>query len=316
MHGEGRLNRPPDRRALGRKTTQNGGWLAPEPDLRREEGTPGATSSERAASPATSSTSRRSTSIYTDSSGSSRKRPRAAMPRGARSSCAKRLVSGGGRPWPISPSRRSHASRSLVSRELRTAAHEELIEAELELGRHSQVVAQLEALVAEHPLRSDCGASSCWPCTAQAGRPKRWRRIGKRARRSRRRAPGSSHSTDLQRLEQSILRHDSRPPTCRLRHAKPRWLPPRNGGGLLTLLFAEIVDSSRLGAILDPEGPPQRHAALFRHGAHDRRAARRGDREVHRRRGDGGLRRSAHARGRRPSRPPSCERSARGTCCA
>ena len=37
--------------------------------------------------------------------------------------------------------------------ERRLAAHEELIDAELELGRHAALVGDLEALVAEHPLR-------------------------------------------------------------------------------------------------------------------------------------------------------------------
>src|SRR5829696_4511077 len=37
--------------------------------------------------------------------------------------------------------------------ELRSAAIEDRIEAELELGRHSDLVAELEALVAQYPLR-------------------------------------------------------------------------------------------------------------------------------------------------------------------
>src|SRR5262249_57330737 len=37
--------------------------------------------------------------------------------------------------------------------ELRTAAREELADAELELGHHTQIVGELETLVAEHPLR-------------------------------------------------------------------------------------------------------------------------------------------------------------------
>src|SRR5262245_31855337 len=37
--------------------------------------------------------------------------------------------------------------------ELRTAAREELVASELELGRHAQLIGELEALVAENPLR-------------------------------------------------------------------------------------------------------------------------------------------------------------------
>ena len=37
--------------------------------------------------------------------------------------------------------------------ELRAAAHEQLVEAKLQLGRHAELVAELEALIAEHPYR-------------------------------------------------------------------------------------------------------------------------------------------------------------------
>jgi class 3 adenylate cyclase len=63
---------------------------------------------------------------------------------------------------------------------------------------------------------------------------------------------GIEPSTDLQRLEQSILRHDSDldlPVAAREAEVAPAEERRRTA----TLLFAEIVDSSRLGAILDPE---------------------------------------------------------------
>ena len=43
--------------------------------------------------------------------------------------------------------------------EVRIGAREELIEAELALGRHADVVAELEALVREHPSASGLAAS-------------------------------------------------------------------------------------------------------------------------------------------------------------
>ena len=52
--------------------------------------------------------------------------------------------------------------------ELRLAAVEARIDADLALGRHDALTAELEQLAAGHPLRSGCTASSCWRCT---GRP-------------------------------------------------------------------------------------------------------------------------------------------------
>ena len=65
--------------------------------------------------------------------------------------------------------------------ELRLAALEQRIEADLALGRHAQLVGELEALVAEHPLRERLrGAAACSPCTAPAARPRRSRPTGAR----------------------------------------------------------------------------------------------------------------------------------------
>jgi Bacterial transcriptional activator domain len=57
--------------------------------------------------------------------------------------------------------------------ELRLAALEARIDADLALGRHDALVAELEQLAAEHPLRERCTASSCWRCTGAAARPTR-----------------------------------------------------------------------------------------------------------------------------------------------
>jgi DNA-binding SARP family transcriptional activator len=90
--------------------------------------------------------------------------------------------------------------------EMRTAAREELIEAELELGRHSSLVGELETLVTEHPLRERLRGQLMLALYRRAGR---WalEHIGEPARRSS--AAWNRPSPDLQRLEQSILRHDS-----------------------------------------------------------------------------------------------------------
>ena len=62
----------------------------------------------------------------------------------------RRLPCGAARRSPISPTSRSRRPRSPASR---VSAIEQSIEAKLELGRHGEVIAQLEQLVEEHPYR-------------------------------------------------------------------------------------------------------------------------------------------------------------------
>ena len=54
--------------------------------------------------------------------------------------------------------------------ELRLAALEARIDADLALGRHDALTAELEQLAASIRCGSGCTASSCWRCTAAAGR--------------------------------------------------------------------------------------------------------------------------------------------------
>ena len=80
----------------------------------------------------------------------------------------------------------------------------------------------------------------------------------------------------------------------------------------MTVLFCDVVGSTELGERLDPESLRRVLARYFstvrtvieRHGG-------RGG-EIHRRRGDGGLRRSGPPRGRRPARGPRSGRPAGG----
>ena len=67
-------------------------------------------------------------------------------PRGA-------LARGAAQRSPTSPSSPSHEAEAARLEELPLVALEERIDAELALGRHEQLVAELEALVARHPLR-------------------------------------------------------------------------------------------------------------------------------------------------------------------
>ena len=59
--------------------------------------------------------------------------------------------------------------------ELRTVTLEERIEADLALGRHAELVSEVEALVAAQPLRERPARSSCSRSTALAGKPRRSR---------------------------------------------------------------------------------------------------------------------------------------------
>ena len=131
---------------------------------------------------------------------------------------------------------------SLRLDELRLAAFEERIDAELALGRHAGVVAELEALVAKHPLRERlrgqlilalyrCGRQSAALETYQAGRRRLSEELGLE--------PGEA----LQRLERAILNHD---PSLDLAPPHPVPAEPSVPTGTVTFLFTDIEGSTSL----------------------------------------------------------------------
>ena len=134
--------------------------------------------------------------------------------------------------------------------ELRTAAREELVDAELELGRHSQLVAELESLVADNPLRERL-RGQLMLALYRSGRQAEALEAYREARETLVEELGIDPSPELQRLEQAILRHD---PALELAEA-PSGGPPaaEERRKTVTVLFADIVDSTTLGAMLDPE---------------------------------------------------------------
>ncbi len=133
--------------------------------------------------------------------------------------------------------------------ELRTGAREELFAAELELGHHARLVAELEAFVAEHPLR-ERPRGQLMLALYGSGRQADALEAYRQARETLVEELGIDPSSELQQLEQAILRHDSSLDR-ELRAAPVQREPERRK--TVTLLFADIVDSTELGVQLDPE---------------------------------------------------------------
>ena len=136
--------------------------------------------------------------------------------------------------------------------EMRVAAREELMDAELECGRHGQLVGDLEALVVEHPLRERLRGQLIL-ALYRAGRQADALEAYRQARETLVEELGIDPSPELQHLEQAILRHDPaldlpRPAT----QQRPRPVDP-DRRKTVTILFTDIVDSTGLGAQMDPE---------------------------------------------------------------
>ncbi|MEN8234770.1 MAG: BTAD domain-containing putative transcriptional regulator [Actinomycetota bacterium] len=92
--------------------------------------------------------------------------------------------------------------------ELRRSAIEIRIDADLALGRHGQIVGELETLVAEHPL-SERFAAQLMLALYRSGRQADALRVAQRTRSVLGEELGIDLSPDLRNLEQSILEHDA-----------------------------------------------------------------------------------------------------------
>jgi DNA-binding SARP family transcriptional activator len=133
--------------------------------------------------------------------------------------------------------------------ELRASTREELFEAELELGHHGRLVAELEAFVSGHPLR-ERPRGQLMLALYRSGRQADALEAYRQARETLVDELGIEPSTELQRLEQAILRHDPELEVERPTRKQPSEPDRRK---TVTILFADIVDSSTLAATLDPE---------------------------------------------------------------
>jgi DNA-binding SARP family transcriptional activator len=141
--------------------------------------------------------------------------------------------------------------------ELRLGAIEDRIAADLELGRHAELVAELERLVAEHPLR-ERPRGQLMLALYRSGRQSEALAAYRDARRMLVEELGLEPGHELQALEAAILGHDpelrgpAAPVPVRDEDA------PRPERKLATVLVAELqagpgapVDPERLGALLD-----------------------------------------------------------------
>ena len=133
--------------------------------------------------------------------------------------------------------------------ELRLACSEARIDADLALGRHADVVGELEALVAEHPL-SEHLRGQLMLALYRSGRQAEALAAYGEARRMLVGELGIDPSPELRELEQSILRQEAGLPAVL---PESPAAPARALRRRVTCLVADLSGSAELGELLDPE---------------------------------------------------------------
>ena len=157
--------------------------------------------------------------------------------------------------------------------ELRSAATEDRIEAELELGRHADLVAELEALVAQHPLRERLRAQ-LMVALYRSGRQAEALRVYHETREILVEELGLEPGRALQRLERAVLVQDPALELSRDGAPEPARdvASPRETRKTVSVVAADVLS---LGGPHDPEAlrRPMSRAVetvtgvLERHGA-------------------------------------------------
>ena len=142
--------------------------------------------------------------------------------------------------------------------ELRLAAQEERIEAELELGRHQELVVELEALVAEHPLR-ERPRGQLMLALYRSGRQAEALQAYQEGRRALAEELGIEPSESLRRLERRILEQDPalaapEPPARARSGSRAWWRRPQAIVAVGVLVLAAAV-----GAAVYQGSPRRRH---------------------------------------------------------
>ena len=142
--------------------------------------------------------------------GSSTRRGRAIRAAGA-TARARRLRSGAASRWPSSRTSRSRRPEIARLTELRLALIEERAEAELAIGRHAELVRDLEALVREHPLRERL-RGQLMLALYRSGRQADALEVYRPGREELVETLGIEPSPLLQQIHASILRQEAPPP--------------------------------------------------------------------------------------------------------
>ncbi len=153
--------------------------------------------------------------------------------------------------------------------ELRTVVVEERIEADLLLGRHAELLPELEALVHAEPLRERPRAQLML-ALYRSGRQADALAAYRQARDTLVEELGIDPGPELRELEAAILRQDD----SLLLEGAPLARPAMQFRRLVTILFVDVVESLALAGVLDPEalsGVLRRYfetvsAAIDRHG--------------------------------------------------
>ena len=138
--------------------------------------------------------------------------------------------------------------------ELELTAREELVDAELLLGLHADVVSELEALVARHPYREHLRAQLML-ALYRTGRQADALAGYQKARETLVEELGLEPGEELQELEQAILRQDERlraPPRTAAERPAAR-AAPRAARKTVSVLCAQLVGVAELVENSDPE---------------------------------------------------------------
>jgi DNA-binding SARP family transcriptional activator/predicted ATPase len=142
--------------------------------------------------------------------------------------------------------------------ELRLAALLERIEADLALGRHAQLVGELEALVAEHPLQERL-RGRLMLALYRSGRQAEALEVYRATRSLLAEELGLEPSHELQRIERLVLTQGPEldlpePPVAEPPEPEPPPVERRERvRRLVTVVFAELAGAAALGERLDPE---------------------------------------------------------------
>jgi class 3 adenylate cyclase len=131
--------------------------------------------------------------------------------------------------------------------ELRLAVEQDLIDAELALGHHAEVISKLETLIQQHPYGERLRGQQML-ALYRASRQAEALEAYQTTRRLLDDELGLEPSPELRELEQAVLRQD--PALAAPKAETARVLPSRR---TVTVLFADLVDSTPLAEQLDPE---------------------------------------------------------------